>query len=77
MFTLPHRSSCETDIYPLIRMNANTTAAWVAFIVATLALLIALAQDAQQYVATGHSMRKCDKSVCGPMPGQSGRRIWI
>ncbi len=65
---LPHSSS--------FIMDWSAIAALVALIIASLALLTALAQAAQQYLATGQVMRKCDQSVWGPMPGRSGRRIW-
>lgn len=57
--------------------DSGTVAAWVAFAVAAFALVIALAQVAQQYLATAQSIRKCDRFVWGPMPGSPGRREWI
>jgi hypothetical protein len=40
------------------------------------ALLVACAQDVQQYVATADLMRKCDSIVYGPLPGK-GHRLWV
>ncbi|KAI0874973.1 hypothetical protein GGS24DRAFT_489656 [Hypoxylon argillaceum] len=57
--------------------DAGTIAAWAALAAALLALLVALAQAIQQYVATAQSMRKCEASVWGPMPGHPGRRVWV
>ncbi|GAP93098.1 hypothetical protein SAMD00023353_10400240 [Rosellinia necatrix] len=57
--------------------DAGTIAAWAALAAALLALLVALAQATQQYVATAQSMRKCEASVWGPMPGHPGRRVWV
>ncbi|CAH0051583.1 unnamed protein product [Clonostachys solani] len=57
--------------------DSGTIAAWAALAAALLALVVALAQASQQYVATAHSMRKCEKSVWGPMPGHPGRRVWV
>ncbi|KAI0465550.1 hypothetical protein F4859DRAFT_377378 [Xylaria cf. heliscus] len=57
--------------------DAATIAAWAALAAAILALLVALAQAIQQYVATAQSMRKCEASVWGPMPGHPGRRVWV
>jgi hypothetical protein len=57
--------------------DAGTIAAWAALAAAVLALLVALAQAIQQYVATAQSMRKCEASVWGPMPGHPGRRVWV
>lgn len=58
-------------------MDSSLIAAWVGLMVALAALVIAAAQAVQQYVATAQSMRKCEKSVWGPMPGHSGRRVWV
>ncbi|KAK0383139.1 hypothetical protein NLU13_9052 [Sarocladium strictum] len=52
-------------------------AAWAALAAALLALLSASAQVAQQYAATAQNMRKCERSVWGPMPGHAGRRVWV
>lgn len=57
-------------------VDSGEIAAWVAFFISLLALLVTLAQAVQQYVATAQSIRKCDKSVWGPMPSRHGRRIW-
>ncbi|KAK0620582.1 hypothetical protein B0T14DRAFT_234406 [Immersiella caudata] len=57
--------------------ESGTMAAWAALGAAIVALLIALAQATQQYVATAQNMRKCEKSVWGPMPGHPGRRVWV
>lgn len=57
-------------------MDSGDIASIVALVLAVFALLVALAQVAQQYIATAQNMRKCDKSVWGPMPGHSGRRVW-
>jgi hypothetical protein len=57
-------------------MDSSTVAAWVAFLIALLALVVALAQAVQQYLATSLTIRKCDKTVWGPMPGRSGYRTW-
>lgn len=57
--------------------DAGTIAAWAALAAALLALVVALAQAVQQYVATAQNMRKCEKSVWGPMPGHAGHRVWV
>ena len=64
----PHRVSSK--------MDSGDAASLVALIVALFALFVALAQVTQQYFATAQNMRKCDKSVWGPLPGHSGRRVW-
>ncbi|KAJ4854992.1 uncharacterized protein T069G_10550 [Trichoderma breve] len=55
----------------------GTIAAWAALTAALLALAVALAQAAQQYAATAQDMKKCKKSVWGPMPGYAGRRVFL
>lgn len=57
--------------------DSGDIAAWAALAAALLALVVALAQATQQYVATAQNMRKCEKSVWGPMPGHAGRRVWV
>jgi hypothetical protein len=57
--------------------DSGDIAAWAALAAALLALVVALAQATQQYVATAQNMRKCEKSVWGPMPGHAGRRMWV
>ncbi|KAH6843154.1 hypothetical protein B0I37DRAFT_448508 [Chaetomium sp. MPI-CAGE-AT-0009] len=57
--------------------DSGDIAAWAALTAALLALIVALAQATQQYVATAQNMRKCEKSVWGPMPGHAGRRVWV
>lgn len=57
-------------------MDNGAVTSFVALAIALFALFVALAQVTQQYIATGQNMRKCDRSVWGPMPGQSGRRVW-
>lgn len=57
-------------------MDSGDAASLVALVVALFALLVALAQVTQQYFATAQNMRKCDKSVFGPMPGKPSQRIW-
>src|SRR6266536_4003340 len=56
-------------------MDSGTIAAIVALFVAAIALLVAFAQVAQQYIATADLIRKCDSTVYGPLPGK-GRRVW-
>lgn len=55
--------------------DPSTIASVAALVVATLALVIALAQALQQFFMTGQLIRICDSVVFGPMPGQ-GRRVW-
>lgn len=50
-------------------MDSSLIAAWAALVVASVALVVAAAQAIQQYAATAHSMRTCENSVSGPMPG--------
>jgi hypothetical protein len=57
-------------------MDSGTIAAIVALVVAGIALLVAFAQLAQQYIGTASLIRKCDSIVYGLLPG-SGRRVWI
>ncbi|KAL6816231.1 hypothetical protein V8C40DRAFT_277211 [Trichoderma camerunense] len=57
--------------------DSGTIAAWAALAAALLALVVALAQAAQQYAATAQDMKKCEKSVWGPMPGYAGRRVFL
>jgi hypothetical protein len=57
-------------------IDPSAFAAWVALGVAAFALLVAFAQVLQQYISTGHAIRKCDKAVWGPMPGHCGCRTW-
>ncbi|KAL8747614.1 MAG: hypothetical protein Q9190_000549 [Brigantiaea leucoxantha] len=56
-------------------LDANTSTALSALVVALIALGVAVAQAAQQYVVSGQLIRICDSVVYGKMPGQ-GRRIW-
>ena len=58
-------------------MGSAAAAAWVAFIIGLLGVLVALAQVVQQYVSTAAKLRMCDTLVWGPMPGRPGRRKWI
>ncbi|KAL1880758.1 hypothetical protein Daus18300_001372 [Diaporthe australafricana] len=55
--------------------DPSTIASVAALVVATFALVIALAQALQQFSMTGQLIRICDSVVFGPMPGQ-GRRVW-
>lgn len=55
--------------------DPSTIASVAALVVATFALVIALAQALQQFFMTGQLIRICDSVVFGPMPGQ-GRRVW-
>lgn len=57
--------------------DEGTIAAWAALAAALLALVVALAQVAQQYAATAQDMKRCEKSVWGPMPGYAGRRVFL
>ncbi|KAK4085170.1 uncharacterized protein Triagg1_160 [Trichoderma aggressivum f. europaeum] len=57
--------------------DSGTMAAWAALAAALLALVVALAQAAQQYAATAQDMKKCERSVWGPMPGYAGRRVFL
>ncbi|QYT02235.1 hypothetical protein H0G86_009241 [Trichoderma simmonsii] len=57
--------------------DSGTIAAWAALAAALLALVVALAQAAQQYAATAQDMKKCERSVWGPMPGYAGRRVFL
>jgi hypothetical protein len=57
-------------------MDPGTISAIVALAVALIALLVAFAQVAQQYVSTAQLMRKCDSIVFGSLPG-GGKRIWV
>ncbi|EAQ85234.1 hypothetical protein CHGG_09248 [Chaetomium globosum CBS 148.51] len=54
--------------------DSGDIAAWAALAAALLVLVVTLTQATQQYVATTPNMRKCEKSVWGPMPGHPGRR---
>ena len=56
-------------------LDANTSTALSALVVALIALGVAVAQAAQQYLVSGQLIRICDSVVYGKMPGQ-GRRIW-
>ncbi|KAF1815781.1 hypothetical protein P152DRAFT_446800 [Eremomyces bilateralis CBS 781.70] len=56
-------------------MDAQTSTAIAAIVIASLAFFIALAQVLQQYFQTGHSIRLCDSVVYGPLPGK-GKRVW-
>ncbi|PQE32230.1 modin protein [Rutstroemia sp. NJR-2017a WRK4] len=55
--------------------DASTISAVAALVVASFALLVALAQVLQQYFVTGQLIRLCDSVVFGPLPGQ-GHRKW-
>ncbi|KAH0526653.1 hypothetical protein TsFJ059_009950 [Trichoderma semiorbis] len=57
--------------------DSGTIAAWAALAAALLALVVALAQATQQYAATAQDMKRCEKSVWGPMPGYAGRRVFL
>ncbi|KAF3076385.1 hypothetical protein CFAM422_001472 [Trichoderma lentiforme] len=57
--------------------DQGTIAAWAALAAALLALVVALAQAAQQYAATAQDMKRCERSVWGPMPGYAGRRVFL
>lgn len=57
--------------------DSGTIAAWAALAAALLALVVALAQAAQQYAATAQDMKRCERSVWGPMPGYAGRRVFL
>ncbi|KAL7786857.1 hypothetical protein V8C43DRAFT_289637 [Trichoderma afarasin] len=57
--------------------DSGTIAAWAALAAALIALVVALAQAAQQYAATAQDMKKCERSVWGPMPGYAGRRVFL
>jgi hypothetical protein len=57
-------------------MDPGTISAIVALAVALIALLVALAQVAQQYVSTAGLMRKCDSIVFGQLRG-GGKRVWV
>ncbi|KAK4070591.1 hypothetical protein Trihar35433_5058 [Trichoderma harzianum] len=46
----------------------GTIAAWAALAAALLALVVALAQAAQQYAATAHDMKKCERQVSHVCP---------
>jgi hypothetical protein len=43
--------------------DSGDMAAWAALAAAQLALVVALVQATQQYVATAQNMRKCKQSV--------------
>lgn len=58
-------------------VDSGDIAAWAALAAALLAVVVALAQATQQYVVTAQNMRKCERSVWGPMPGYAGRRVWV
>ena len=56
-------------------LDPATASAIAAVLVASVALVVALAQAVQQYLVTGQLIRTCDSVVFGRLPGQ-GRRIW-
>jgi hypothetical protein len=51
-------------------MDSGAVAAIVALFVTAMALVVAFAQVAQQYIATADFIRKCDSTVYGPLPGK-------
>jgi len=64
----------ETTV-EIMALDASTSAAIAALVVALAAFIIAFAQVLQQYFSTGQGIRMCDSVVFGDMPGK-GRRLW-